>query len=88
MPCIKPMEDNHNDLAAKAAAPENAVGTAPVIARQDGERFEAVIVMEGMEETVNYEHTTANPSLAAVKGIANASCWPGTIPRNPNTILS
>ena len=45
-----------NDLAAKAAAPEDAVGTAPVIARQDGERFEAVIVMEGMEETVNYEH--------------------------------
>lgn len=27
-----------------------------MIARQDGERFEAVIVMEGMEETVNYEH--------------------------------
>ena len=45
-----------NDLAAKAAAPEDAAGTAPVIARQDGERFEAVIIMEGMEETVNYEH--------------------------------
>ena len=45
-----------NDLAAKAAAPEDAAGTAPVIERQDGERFEAVIVMEGMEETVNYEH--------------------------------
>ena len=45
-----------NDLAAKAAAPEDTAGTAPVIARQDGERFEAVIVMEGMEETVNYEH--------------------------------
>lgn len=45
-----------NDLAAKAAAPEDAAGTAPVIARQDGERFEAVIAMEGMEETVNYEH--------------------------------
>lgn len=45
-----------NDLAAKAAAPEDAASTAPVIARQDGERFEAVIVMEGMEETVNYEH--------------------------------
>lgn len=44
-----------NDLAAKAAAPEGAE-TAPAIARQDGERFEAVIVMEGMEETVNYEH--------------------------------
>ena len=43
-----------NDLAAKAAAAE--AGTAPAVARQDGERFEAVIVMEGMEETVNYEH--------------------------------
>ena len=42
-----------NDIAAKAAAE----GTAePAVARQDGERFEAVIVMEGMEETVNYEH--------------------------------
>ena len=28
--------------------------SAPV--RQDGERFEAVIMLEGMEETVNYEH--------------------------------
>ncbi len=26
------------------------------IARQDGERFEAVIILEGMEETVRYEH--------------------------------
>lgn len=45
-----------NDLAAKAAAPEGASGTAPAVARQDGERFEAVIVMEGMEESVSYEH--------------------------------
>ena len=43
-----------NDLAAKAAAAEGS--TEPVIARQDGERFKTVIVMEGMEETVNYEH--------------------------------
>ena len=28
----------------------------PETARQDGERFEAVIMLEGMEETVRYEH--------------------------------
>lgn len=28
----------------------------PAPARQDGERFEAVIILEGMEETVRYEH--------------------------------
>ena len=37
---------------------EPSVTTAPVIdtGRQDGERFESVINMEGMEETVRYEH--------------------------------
>ena len=44
-----------NDLAARAAA-EEPFGTEPEIARQDGERFEAVIILEGMEETVRYEH--------------------------------
>ncbi len=34
----------------------------PAVVRQDGERFEAVIVMEGMEETVHYEHIV-NASL-------------------------
>ncbi len=28
----------------------------PEVGRQDGERFEAVIILEGMEETVQYEH--------------------------------
>jgi len=45
-------------------APTEAVPTAPVwteapiveSGRQDGERFEAVIMLEGMEETVRYEH--------------------------------
>lgn len=35
--------------------PETPVPTAEPV-RQDGERFEAVIMLEGMEETVNYEH--------------------------------
>ena len=32
------------------------VPATPAVAREDGERFEAVIVLEGMEETVPYEH--------------------------------
>ena len=35
---------------------EETIETASPDERQDGERFEAVIVMEGMEETVRYEH--------------------------------
>ena len=35
-------------------APETAEAAAP--GRQDGERFETVIILEGMEETVHYEH--------------------------------
>ena len=32
------------------------VPAASETAREDGERFEAVIILEGMEETVQYEH--------------------------------
>ena len=32
------------------------VPVTPAVAREDGERFEAVIILEGMEETVQYEH--------------------------------
>lgn len=35
---------------------EETIETAAEDERQNGERFEAVIVMEGMEETVRYEH--------------------------------
>ena len=35
---------------------EETIETAARDERQDGERFEAVIMMEGMEETVRYEH--------------------------------
>ena len=46
-------------LTAAPAAPEApAASPAPASepGRQDGERFEDVIIMEGMEETVRYEH--------------------------------
>ena len=48
-------------VTAEAPAPAgDAVQTAPAEAaepgRQDGERFETVIMLEGMEETVSYEH--------------------------------
>lgn len=42
--------------AADAAAPAEFSGPEAGTARQDGERFEAVIMLEGMEETVRYEH--------------------------------
>ena len=46
------------DPAEAETQTEPAVTTAPVIdtGRQDGERFESVIMIEGMEETVQYEH--------------------------------
>ena len=46
------------DAQVTAEAPaETVVQAAPAApVRQDGERFEAVIVLEGMEETVQYEH--------------------------------
>lgn len=45
-----PLADDRN-----AAQPETA-GPVTTPGRQDGERFEAVIMLEGMEETVRYEH--------------------------------
>lgn len=47
-------------VISPAAAPESASETAPEKAsesgREDGERFEDTIILEGMEETVKYEH--------------------------------
>ena len=43
-------EDLYTDIPTGTEAP------AAPIKRQDGERFEAVIMIEGMEETVQYEH--------------------------------
>ncbi len=42
--------------AAPQPAPAETPAPAPAVNRQDGERFEATIMLEGMEETVNYEH--------------------------------
>ncbi len=39
-----------------ASEPEGTPETAEETRRQDGERFEDVIMLEGMEETVRYEH--------------------------------
>jgi|GEM_PF-880525 len=45
---------------SESAEPQIAASETPAVAaesgRQDGERFEDVILMEGMEETVHYEH--------------------------------
>ena len=38
------------------AAPFETAAPSPVPVRQNGERFETVIILEGMEEKVNYEH--------------------------------
>ena len=42
--------------AETQAAPSGAAEPTAEPGRQDGERFEAVIILEGMEETVRYEH--------------------------------
>ncbi len=45
-----------SETAEPQAAPSGAEASAAAPIRQDGERFEEVIIMEGMEETVHYEH--------------------------------
>lgn len=53
-------ESSTPETAAPAAESQSAVidpsEAAPMSIRQDGERFEDVIILEGMEETVKYEH--------------------------------
>ncbi len=44
------------ETSAANPAPEETSAASPEPGRQDGERFEAVIILEGMEETVHYEH--------------------------------
>lgn len=41
---------------ASPATPTEAPAAEPYAGRQNGERFEDVIILEGMEETVHYEH--------------------------------
>ena len=41
---------------AVPAEPAGSTEAEPAAERQDGERFEEVIILEGMEETVGYEH--------------------------------
>ena len=53
-PEIVPMPDASADQFETGTAPEVEPGSNS--SRQDGERFEGVIMMEGMEEPVKYEH--------------------------------
>ena len=48
--------ENSAPSAAPQIAPNEVPAPAATPGRQDGERFEDVIIMEGMEETVRYEH--------------------------------
>lgn len=57
--CIRKKDTSEPvDTAAPTETSEASEGEPPAapVERQDGERFEATIVMEGMEETVRYEH--------------------------------
>ena len=50
-------EGNHEPvIASESAAPTEPPEAASEPGRQNGERFEDVIILEGMEETVYYEH--------------------------------
>ena len=44
------------DEPAQSAAPTESAKPEAAVKRQDGERFETTITIEGMEETVQYEH--------------------------------
>ena len=50
--------DSESSPAAESSLPETApaVESGSYTPRQDGERFEDVIILEGIEETVKYEH--------------------------------
>ena len=48
-----PASQTESAAPAEPAAPAEAE---VVVGRQDGERFEDIIILEGMEETVKYEH--------------------------------
>ena len=50
------VEPAANNIPEAAAEPAGMPETVAETGRQDGERFDAVIVLEGMEETVRYEH--------------------------------
>ena len=50
-------EGSHEAVGApETTAPAEATEAGPEPGRQDGERYEAGIILEGMEETVRYEH--------------------------------
>ncbi len=52
----EPVKPSAADVPADQSAPAESPEAEAAVGRQDGERFEAVIVIEGMEEPVQYEH--------------------------------
>ena len=54
--CGNVLSEENEAPAEQQAAPSETAEPAAESGRQDGERFEAVIMLEGMEETVQYEH--------------------------------
>ena len=52
----KPVAPARSTETASPAEPAEAPAAETQTRRQDGERFEDVIILEGMEETVHYEH--------------------------------
>lgn len=52
----EPVESAVNNEPAGPAEPAEPPEAEAVAGRQDGERFEKAIIIEGMEETVRYEH--------------------------------
>lgn len=53
---VKPAEPSANNEPASLIEPAESSEAEILTGRQDGERFEEVIILEGMEETVRYEH--------------------------------
>jgi len=53
---VKPFEPATKTDLVTPTEPAKPSETEAIIEKLDGERFEAVIILEGMEETVQYEH--------------------------------
>lgn len=56
IPVSETAQNAVEEVATSEAETENNTDNNAVTSRQDGERFEGVIMLEGTEETVKYEH--------------------------------
>ncbi len=59
-PSAAPTASAEPTPSAEPTATPSATPAPEAAARQDGERFEDVIILEGMEETVKYEHVRSD----------------------------